>query len=96
MRPAAHLQCASYEMPISLSDEKWFGSSMRELCDSSLVKDKDGWSALHDIVTEGSSDLPIYRYHPHPNFLPYPSGHISIRTSLGRGILRLTESERDL
>lgn len=73
----AHLQCASYEMPISLSDEMWFGPSMRELCEKSLVKDKDGW------------------YHPHPNFLPYPSGHVSIRGAQEEKYMVVEMSEND-
>lgn len=39
----AHLQCAGFEMPISTSDEQWFGPSMKDICEQSLVKDKDGW-----------------------------------------------------
>lgn len=57
----AHMQCASYEMPISLSDETWFGPALQGVCESNLIKDDDGW------------------YHPHPNFLPYPAAHVSIR-----------------
>jgi DEAD/DEAH box helicase domain-containing protein len=39
----AHLQCAAQEMPISLQDELYFGPQMRKLCETQLVKDKDGW-----------------------------------------------------
>ena len=47
MGEIAHLQCASYEMPISLGDEKWFGTGLPALCDSSLLKDRDGWYHPH-------------------------------------------------
>jgi DEAD/DEAH box helicase domain-containing protein len=40
---SAHLQCAGYEMPLSIEDEQYFGPSMREVCDAHLIKDKDGW-----------------------------------------------------
>ena len=39
----AHLQCAGHEMPVSLEDEVYFGPLMRELCETRLVKDSDGW-----------------------------------------------------
>lgn len=39
----AHLQCAGYEMPLSDTDEKWFGPSMKEICQRRLEKDTDGW-----------------------------------------------------
>ncbi|EGO21629.1 hypothetical protein SERLADRAFT_451651 [Serpula lacrymans var. lacrymans S7.9] len=56
-----HLQCAAQEMPLSKEDDVYFGPLLRELCDSSLIKTKDGW------------------YHTHPNFLPFPAKHVSIR-----------------
>lgn len=39
----AHLQCAAFEVPVTLSDEEFFGPSTKELCESSLKKDTDGW-----------------------------------------------------
>lgn len=39
----AHLQCAAHEMPLRLEDEKWFGPLTKELCETKLSKDKDGW-----------------------------------------------------
>lgn len=39
----AHLQCAGEEMPLSLADEEYFGPLTRELCETKLTKDKDGW-----------------------------------------------------
>ena len=39
----SHLQCAAHEMPMSLDDEKWFGLLTKELCETKLVKDEEGW-----------------------------------------------------
>ena len=39
----SHLQCAGQEMPLSPDDELYFGPLTRELCETRLVKDKDGW-----------------------------------------------------
>lgn len=39
----AHLQCAAYEMPLTGEDEVYFGPSMKEICETKLVKDKEGW-----------------------------------------------------
>ena len=39
----AHLQCAGQEMPLSTDDEKYFGPSFKEICESRLVKDNEGW-----------------------------------------------------
>ena len=38
-----HLQCAAYEVPLTLSDQKWFGVSMVDTCEKNLMKDRDGW-----------------------------------------------------
>ncbi|KAG1759683.1 DEAD H helicase [Suillus occidentalis] len=43
----AHLQCAAHEMPLSKDDAFYFGTSLGELCDSKLRKDKDGWYHPH-------------------------------------------------
>ncbi|GJE86964.1 DEAD/DEAH box helicase [Phanerochaete sordida] len=43
----AHLQCAGQEMPLSVEDEKYFGPLMKEICESRLVKDQDGWYHTH-------------------------------------------------
>ncbi|TDL27249.1 DEAD/H helicase [Rickenella mellea] len=39
----AHLQCAAFEMPLALEDEKYFGPLFKQICDTRLVKDKEGW-----------------------------------------------------
>lgn len=39
----AHLQCAAFEMPLSGDDTRWFGPSTTELCETKLVRDKEGW-----------------------------------------------------
>ncbi|OBZ75158.1 putative ATP-dependent helicase HRQ1 [Grifola frondosa] len=43
----AHLQCAGHEMPLSLEDEKYFGPLTKELCETRLIRDKDGWYHTH-------------------------------------------------
>ncbi|KAI0831138.1 DEAD/H helicase [Trametes gibbosa] len=43
----AHLQCAGYEMPLTDEDEVYFGPSMKQICETRLVKDKDGWYHTH-------------------------------------------------
>ncbi|ETW85689.1 hypothetical protein HETIRDRAFT_308737, partial [Heterobasidion irregulare TC 32-1] len=43
----SHLQCAAHEMPMSLDDEKWFGLLTKELCETKLVKDEEGWFHTH-------------------------------------------------
>ncbi|KAI0703572.1 P-loop containing nucleoside triphosphate hydrolase protein [Cytidiella melzeri] len=50
----AHLQCAGQEMPLSLEDEKYFGPHTKELCETRLKKDEDGWYHTHP------------KYLPHP------------------------------
>jgi DEAD/DEAH box helicase domain-containing protein len=39
----AHLQCAGQEMPICLDDEAYFGPLTREICETKLQKDDEGW-----------------------------------------------------
>ncbi|CAE7103621.1 unnamed protein product [Rhizoctonia solani] len=40
----SHLQCAAHEMPIhSIHDQPYFGSSLPDICQSSLRRDVDGW-----------------------------------------------------
>ncbi|KAL7283261.1 hypothetical protein ACG7TL_002690 [Trametes sanguinea] len=43
----AHLQCAAHEMPLTDEDEVYFGPSMKELCETRLIKDKEGWYHTH-------------------------------------------------
>ncbi|OCH95579.1 P-loop containing nucleoside triphosphate hydrolase protein [Obba rivulosa] len=43
----AHLQCAAHEMPLTLEDEKYFGPLTKEICETCLVKDSDGWYHVH-------------------------------------------------
>lgn len=46
----AHLQCAGQEMPLSLEDESYFGPLTKELCETRLSKDKDGWYVAIDFL----------------------------------------------
>lgn len=39
----AHLQCAAHEMPLTDEDEKYFGPNMKEICETKLEKDREGW-----------------------------------------------------
>lgn len=39
----AHLQCAAHEMPLMEEDEQYFGPNMKEICETKLEKDKEGW-----------------------------------------------------
>lgn len=39
----AHLQCAGDEMPLSEEDEVYFGPYMRQICETRLLKDDEGW-----------------------------------------------------
>ncbi|KAF9792472.1 P-loop containing nucleoside triphosphate hydrolase protein [Thelephora terrestris] len=43
----AHLQCAGTEMPVTLEDAQYFGPMMKEVCDTRLSKDADGWYHTH-------------------------------------------------
>lgn len=43
----AHLQCAGHEMPLTLDDEEYFGPLTREICETRLRKDDDGWYHTH-------------------------------------------------
>ncbi|KAJ7702373.1 hypothetical protein B0H17DRAFT_923441 [Mycena rosella] len=43
----AHLQCAAQEMPICLADSAFFGPLMKELCETRLKVDNDGWYHTH-------------------------------------------------
>jgi ATP-dependent helicase YprA (DUF1998 family) len=42
----SHLQCAGQEMPLCADDEVYFGPFTRELCETKLRKDNDGWLAF--------------------------------------------------
>jgi DEAD/DEAH box helicase domain-containing protein len=39
----AHLQCAAFEMPLSSDDTRWFGPLTTKICETKLVRDKEGW-----------------------------------------------------
>ena len=39
----AHLQCAAFEMPLSGDDARWFGPLTTTICETNLVRDKEGW-----------------------------------------------------
>ncbi|KAJ7756837.1 P-loop containing nucleoside triphosphate hydrolase protein [Mycena maculata] len=43
----AHLQCAAQEMPICQTDTKFFGPLMKEICETRLRVDNDGWYHTH-------------------------------------------------
>ncbi|KAI0670538.1 DEAD/H helicase [Trametes maxima] len=43
----AHLQCAAFEMPLTGEDEAYFGPLMKEICDTRLLRDKEGWYLTH-------------------------------------------------
>ncbi|EPS45963.1 hypothetical protein H072_50 [Dactylellina haptotyla CBS 200.50] len=44
-----HVQCAAFEMPINpRQDEKYFGTSLKNLADERLVKDERGFYHCHD------------------------------------------------
>ncbi|KAF8475426.1 P-loop containing nucleoside triphosphate hydrolase protein [Gautieria morchelliformis] len=43
----AHLQCAGHEMPLSGDDEVYFGPLFREICETRLMKDNEGWYHTH-------------------------------------------------
>ncbi|KAJ7349276.1 DEAD/H helicase [Mycena albidolilacea] len=43
----AHLQCAAQEMPICEADSSFFGPLMKQLCETCLRADKDGWYHTH-------------------------------------------------
>lgn len=43
----AHLQCAGHEMPLTGEDEEYFGPLTKEICETRLRKDKDGWYHTH-------------------------------------------------
>ncbi|TFY60626.1 hypothetical protein EVJ58_g5016 [Rhodofomes roseus] len=44
----AHLQCAAHEMPLMGDDAVYFGPYMKEICDTRLTKDKDGWCVFSE------------------------------------------------
>lgn len=60
-----HIQCAAYEMPISLTgtDKEYLGKSLEEVARTRLIPDPDG----------------LGFYHTHPRFRPLPSKHVNIR-----------------
>ncbi|KAF9052741.1 P-loop containing nucleoside triphosphate hydrolase protein [Panaeolus papilionaceus] len=39
----AHLQCASFELPLRDEDTQWFGSKALNICEEKLRKDEDSW-----------------------------------------------------
>lgn len=46
----AHLQCAAHEMPLMDDDEVYFGPNMKELCETRLVRDEEGWYVFHGLL----------------------------------------------
>lgn len=49
----AHLQCAAFEMPLSRDDACWFGPLTTTLCETKLVRDKEGWYVKPILVQGG-------------------------------------------
>jgi DEAD/DEAH box helicase domain-containing protein len=47
----AHLQCAAFEMPLSSDDACWFGPLTTTLCETKLVRDKEGWYVVLILVS---------------------------------------------
>ncbi|RPD79912.1 P-loop containing nucleoside triphosphate hydrolase protein [Lentinus tigrinus ALCF2SS1-7] len=43
----AHLQCAAHEIPLTGEDEKYFGPNMKDICETKLEKDREGWYHTH-------------------------------------------------
>ncbi|RDB21503.1 ATP-dependent helicase hrq1 [Hypsizygus marmoreus] len=43
----AHLQCAAHEMPLADEDEQYFGPLMKEVCETHLMQDNEGWYHTH-------------------------------------------------
>jgi DEAD/DEAH box helicase domain-containing protein len=73
----AHLQCAAFEMPLSSDDACWFGPLTTTLCETKLVRDKEGWWVK--LITALGRVKTTLRFHTHPKHLPYPAGGLSIR-----------------
>lgn len=61
----SHLQCAGLEMPLSLEDEKYFGPFFKEICETRLKRDKDGWLVrllvLETKISQSSSGIILIR-----------------------------------
>ncbi len=74
----AHLQCAAFEMPMSRDDTRWFGPLTTTLCETKLVRDKEGWCVKLIFQLQAVSQ-PVVRFHTHPKHLPYPASGVSIR-----------------
>ena len=75
----AHLQCAGQEMPLSAGDAEYFGPLTKELCETRLSKDKDGWYGFTIYFWARMPDPLSTRYHTNPKFLPFPARHIALR-----------------
>ncbi|KAI0797837.1 P-loop containing nucleoside triphosphate hydrolase protein [Abortiporus biennis] len=43
----AHVQCAAHEAPLNLEDERYFGPLTKEICETRLQRDKEGWYHTH-------------------------------------------------
>ncbi|KAK7208621.1 DEAD/DEAH box helicase [Myxozyma melibiosi] len=64
----SHLQCAAFEIPISISeDEQYFGPRIAELASTRLKK--------REKLKESDPEL----YDCHPRFLPWPAKDVAIR-----------------
>lgn len=49
----AHLQCAAFEMPLSSDDTCWFGPLTTKICETKLVRDKEGWCVKLNFQRQG-------------------------------------------
>jgi DEAD/DEAH box helicase domain-containing protein len=49
----AHLQCAAFEMPLSSDDTCWFGPLTTKICETKLVRDKEGWCVKQIFQLQG-------------------------------------------
>ncbi|KIK63733.1 hypothetical protein GYMLUDRAFT_222021 [Collybiopsis luxurians FD-317 M1] len=43
-----HLQCAAHEMPLCFDDRQYFGPLLKEICETKLHRDEDGWYHPHN------------------------------------------------
>jgi DEAD/DEAH box helicase domain-containing protein len=67
-------------MPIHVEDDQiYFGSVLKSICETRLKSDADGWYAYYYLFCSISLIFFDSRYHTHPQFLPYPAKHVSIR-----------------
>ena len=59
----AHLQCAAFEMPLSSDDTCWFGPLTTQICETKLVRDKEGWCVKPIFQLREGSNQPLGSTH---------------------------------